>query len=74
MLAKAGGTAIDPNRFYRTEDPELRVIGTRGTLRQWRSEGRGPSYHKIGHRCLYKGSDLIEWISARRVDPALAHA
>lgn len=32
------------------------------TLKNWRSQGRGPRYHKIGNRVLYRRSDVQEWI------------
>jgi len=28
-----------------------------GTLRNWRSQGRGPKYHKVGSRVLYRPGD-----------------
>lgn len=37
-----------------------------GTLRQWRTLGRGPAYHKKGRRVFYKKSDLDAWIVAGR--------
>ncbi|MDE2812335.1 MAG: helix-turn-helix domain-containing protein [Gemmatimonadota bacterium] len=60
---------FDPNRCYKTTDPELAVIATRGTLSQWRHQGKGPPYIKLGNRVLYKGSDLNEWLDARVVRP-----
>ena len=32
---------FDPDRFYKTTDPELTVLATRGTLSQWRHRGEG---------------------------------
>lgn len=37
-----------------------------GTLRQWRTLGRGPAYHKKGRRIFYKKSDLDAWMAAGR--------
>jgi hypothetical protein len=37
-----------------------------GTLRQWRSDCRGPSYHKKGRQILYKKIDLDAWLEAGR--------
>ena len=62
-------TRFDPNRYYRTCDPELALVGTRGTLAQWRCRGVGPKYTKFGNRVLYLGADLNAWLDACVVDP-----
>ena len=61
---------FEPNRYYRTKDPELRDIATPGTLAFWRHEGRGPAYTKFGHRVLYAGHDLNAWLARHRIEPA----
>lgn len=60
---------FDPDRFYRTDDPALAVIATRGTLSQWRFRGEGPPYVKFGNRVLYEGRALNDWLDAHRVEP-----
>ena len=60
---------FDPDRYYRTTDPELRLIATRGTLSQWRHRGEGPPYIRFGNRVLYEGRALNEWIDAHMVHP-----
>ena len=37
-----------------------------GTLRQWRSDCKGPSYHKKGRQIMYKKTDLDAWLEAGR--------
>ena len=37
-----------------------------GTLRQWRSDCKGPAYHKKGRQILYKKTDLDAWLEAGR--------
>ena len=37
-----------------------------GTLRQWRTNSKGPAYHKKGRRVFYKKSDLDSWMAAGR--------
>ena len=49
---------FEPDRYYRTADPALAVIATRGTLSQWRHRGEGPRYVRLGGRVLYLGADL----------------
>ena len=60
---------FDPDRYYRTTDPELAVIATRGTLSQWRHRGEGPSYLRFGNRVLYRGSELNAWLDSHVVQP-----
>ena len=55
---------FDENRTYVLNDPELEEIGPRPKLAQWRHQGRGPAYYKLGRKIIYRGSDLNEW--ARR--------
>ena len=62
------------DRYYATDDPALRVVGTRGTLNQWRHLGRGPRYVRLGNRILYLGADLNEWLDERVVEPASSAA
>lgn len=38
-------------------------VVTLGTLRNWRSAGRGPPWTKVGHRVVYPLDKLIEWES-----------
>ena len=61
---------FNPDRYYRTTDPALALIGTRGTLCQWRHRGVGPRYFSLGNRILYLGSDLNCWIESHAVEPA----
>ena len=37
------------------------------TLRQWRSQGRGPAYEKRGRNIRYNMADLDAWRNANRV-------
>ena len=43
------------------------AIGSR-TLDNWRAEGRGPSYVRIGTRIVYRVEDLETYLNARAVD------
>ena len=57
------------DQYYRTDDPELALIGTRGTLSQWRHRGEGPPYLRFGNRVLYEGRVLNEWLDLHIVEP-----
>lgn len=60
---------FEDGRYYRTDDPALAVIATRGTLSQWRHRGEGPSYIRFGNRVLYEGCALNQWLDQHRVEP-----
>lgn len=38
---------------------------SRGTLANWRTEGRGPRYIKSGKQVLYRVSDIEAWLDAQ---------
>ena len=59
---------FEDDRYYRTSDPELRVIATPGTMAKWRCMGIGPPFIRFGGRILYLGKDLNEWLERHRVD------
>lgn len=62
---------IDPEQFYRTDNPLMtHLIGSQSTLANWRCKGIGPAWTKSGKGCLYRGADLLEWLSSRRVEAA----
>ena len=43
-----------------------------GTLKQWRSQQRGPRYVKVGGRVRYRRDALDEFLQSREIDPARA--
>ena len=59
---------FEPDKLYKPTDPELRPIGTEGSLAIQRHKGIGPPFHKLGSRVYYKGSDLEAWVSDRRIE------
>ena len=42
------------------------------TLRNWRHQGRGPSYIKMGRRIGYQEKDLERYVQANRIEPQAA--
>jgi len=50
------------------EEKELaeRLQVSLGTLRTWRSEGKGPRFHRIGQMIRYAPSDVKEWLATRQ--------
>ena len=63
---------FDPERYYATTDPELRVLGTRDAIAKKRSRGEGPRYHRVGRRVLYLGADLNRYLDECAIDPTIA--
>ena len=42
---------------------------TEHTLAQWRSDGFGPKYVRVGRLIRYKAADVAAWVQARSVTP-----
>ena len=63
---------FEPDRYYRTTDPSLAMIATRGTMAQWRHRGEGPRYVRFGNRVLYRGADLNGFLDSKIVETAAA--
>ena len=60
---------FDDTKIYFASDPEVLALACYSTMAHWRSEGRGPSFVKIGSKVGYRGSDLNLWIESRTVTP-----
>ncbi len=39
------------------------------SLRNMRCRAKGPAYHKLGSRIVYRISDLDQYLAERRIDP-----
>ena len=63
---------FEPDRYYKTDAPELAVIATRGTLAIWRHRGEGPPYVRFGNRVLYRGVNLNSWLDSHVIEPRAA--
>lgn len=59
---------IHPEQYYAADAPELRIVGAIQTLARWRHEGKGPPYSKSGRKVVYRGADVLAWLSSSRVD------
>ncbi len=55
--------------YYSPEDVAGKGVAAKQTLAKWRHMNRGPAYIKSGSRVLYRGKDLIDWLTAQRVAP-----
>ena len=63
---------FEPDRLYRTSDPELEIIASRGVLSQWRHKNSGPPFIKLSNRILYRGDALNRWLEELTVEPVAA--
>jgi predicted DNA-binding transcriptional regulator AlpA len=53
-------TLIEEKELAETLDVSL------GTLRTWRTKGKGPRFHRIGQMIRYAPSDVKEWLLSRQ--------
>jgi predicted DNA-binding transcriptional regulator AlpA len=53
-------TLIEEEELAETLDVSL------GTLRTWRTKGKGPRFHRIGRMIRYAPSDVKEWLLSRQ--------
>ncbi len=55
--------------FVSQEVAALEVYQKPQTLAQWRSQGKGPPWFKIGRGCFYTRRTLREWCAKQRREP-----
>ena len=66
-IKKAVDLPIDRKKAWDETDVSL-VYGTPvGTLRNWRSQKKGPRYFKVGSRVIYRQSDCEKFFFANPV-------
>ena len=58
---------IEKKRFLSPDEAELYLDVRKGTLANWRCQGRGPAYHKIGRNIRYASVDLEPWLNSTRI-------
>lgn len=64
-MAKAKRQVKGSKPSYMTTYEAADFLGfTAGTLRVWRSLGKGPSYYKVGNTVRYERDDLEAWKNA----------
>lgn len=66
-----GATQVGPGPLLTTEDV-ARLLGVSEKLiHNWRYEGRGPRFVKLGHRTVrYRPEDVDSWIERQARRPA----
>lgn len=61
-MAKGKKQVKEVNPSYMTTYEAADFLGfTAGTLRVWRSQGKGPNYYKVGSMVRYEMDDLEAW-------------
>ena len=65
---------FDPEKIYLASDDALKLFGKASTMANWRSQGTGPAFVKLGGRVGYRGEDLNDWLRRRTVQPQEAAA
>ena len=65
---------FDDDEIYDDDDPLLTQFVAPATLRNWRSQGRGPAYIKISRRSRvrYSGKALNAWLAECTITPKAA--
>ncbi|NEK94146.1 helix-turn-helix domain-containing protein [Modestobacter muralis] len=70
MTNSSSTSAPQPDRLLTTEDVALILVMSPGTLRNWRTAGRGPRALKVGAQVRYRRADVDAWIAAQtEADP-----
>lgn len=61
-MAKGKKQVKEVNPLYMTTREVAAFLGlSAGTLRVWRSQGKGPNYYKVGSTVRYEMDDLEAW-------------
>jgi len=63
---------FDPEIWYSPDSAEMAQIAGKYTLANWRCQGLGPDYSKVGNRVLYRGADILAFLERKKVSLAEA--
>ena len=70
--AAANANSIDPEELVSC-DKVAKMLGVATqTLANWRSEGSGPRYLKVGRLVYYRRCNISAWLAAQERDPKAA--
>jgi hypothetical protein len=59
-------TILTPDELRQRYDDRISLK----TLANWRSNGGGPAFTKVGSRVFYRLTDVLEWEGRRTMKPA----
>jgi predicted DNA-binding transcriptional regulator AlpA len=74
LLESTAGSAgrVEPEELVAC-DKIAKMLGiATQTLANWRSEGCGPRYLKVGRLVYYRRSDISAWLASQIRDPKVA--
>lgn len=62
-MATSEPKAVQSTREF-VDDRDLAVLTpiSRGKWQALRQNGGGPLWRKVGHRCIYRWSDVVAWL------------
>jgi predicted DNA-binding transcriptional regulator AlpA len=60
------------DQYMTTDELADRLRTTAGTVRYWRSLGRGPRGTKIGRKVIYAESDVVAWLAEMQAPEQVA--
>lgn len=61
------GTAMSPTRNLATPPEVAEYLGIPvKTLAEWRSQGKGPEWRKVGRHARYRWADVEKWVDAQQ--------
>jgi predicted DNA-binding transcriptional regulator AlpA len=66
MIDKPLETLLDEKELAETLQVSI------GTLRNWRTDRKGPRFHRIGQMIRYTPSDVKDWLLKRRAGGDIA--
>ena len=75
VKAQDGRGVVVDGRMERMATPRdlAEVLGVpEHTLAQWRSQGKGPAYVKVGRYVRYDWSDVKRWIAEQKMSIGMA--
>lgn len=65
---------VDPTELIAASDAARLLHLKEQTLATWRSDGKGPTFCKIGRAVFYRKTDIQEWLGKQLHDAAKTKA
>jgi predicted DNA-binding transcriptional regulator AlpA len=64
--------SVEPEELTAPEKVAKQLGVTAQTLANWRSEGAGPRFVKVGRLVYYRRPDICAWLASQLRDPRVA--
>ena len=69
-MAVKWAPGVQPQPLATTEAVAVFLDVPKHTLEQWRSQGKGPTYVKVGRHVRYRMADVEKWLNEQTVEAA----